>query len=447
MSADAERALVGRLLTWPGDIAEALTALTVAEDFADAGYRFVFERILDAWYADEPMNAVLLSPHVPKLSRLWGVTEPDAVERLKAMQAESYPPAVPLVAVVKRAAAFRGLERIVRDGARAVEAKDRDPDAIAGELAAGLSAVAAGGSERVSQLISYEDIGRDFYAGMRQAEADRKAGIKGGCWFDLRFIDEYLRGLQPGELWVLAGEPGSGKSAVAWHAARNYAKREMTFPENERVGVLIVSLEMTLRPSSQRFGSMIGGIDASKIRAGEVDEGELRTTMDRWVEERNLPVWLNVAPNLRASQLRALIAEAVLRHNAGLVVIDHFRMFDLDKRLQNRNDEDEEKIRFISEEIAQSLNTAVICLTHTRKQPSGSSGRPDMNDLRGSGQIAAHSDFVSFIFRPWMYATDAERDSGDVKQTDADMIWSKNRHGQVGTERFYFNGAKMFVAD
>jgi hypothetical protein len=49
-----------------------------------------------------------------------------------------------------------------------------------------------------------------------------------------------------------------------------------------------------------------------------------------------------------------------------------------------------------------------------------------MADLRGSYQVAAHSDLVSFIYRPAMYATRADIEKGEIRDTDAEMIWAKN---------------------
>lgn len=50
-----------------------------------------------------------------------------------------------------------------------------------------------------------------------------KAGIEAGAYFGLAFLDKYLRGLRPSELWFLAGEPRAGKSAVSWVAAQRSA--------------------------------------------------------------------------------------------------------------------------------------------------------------------------------------------------------------------------------
>jgi replicative DNA helicase len=148
------------------------------------------------------------------------------------------------------------------------------------------------------------------------------------------------------------------------------------------------------------------------------------------------------------SQMRALVVEAIRKHNVGLIVVDHFRMFDPDRRINNANQEDEAKARFLKEDIAKDLNVAVICLAHTVKLRRGEDGdgRPQLSDLRGSGQTAAHCDVVGFMHMPWMFATDDEK-LGNVKESDAEMIYRKNRAGKLGTALFDFMPDVMQIHD
>lgn len=247
----------------------------------------------------------------------------------------------------------------------------------------------------------------------------------------------------------LAGERmvPTHNSAVWWKAALTFARRQSKRPPGQRIATLIVSLEMSPEPSNARFASMLAGVAGDRLREGTLSSSDLQRIINRWREERGIPLYMNYAPTLRASQLRALVSEGIRRHNVGVVVIDHFRMWDLDQRLQNKLDEDEEKVRFLKEQLARSLNVAVICLAHTRKPDQGSNGRPKMSDLRGSYQVAAHSDMVGFIFRPAMYASQTQIDVGDIKVTDAEIIWAKQRQGSPGTAPFYFDGASMLITD
>jgi replicative DNA helicase len=192
---------------------------------------------------------------------------------------------------------------------------------------------------------------------------------------------------------------------------------------------------------------MISSVAGDLLREATLSNRDLDRIIKRWREDKDVPLYMNYAPTLRASQLRALVSEGIRRHNVGLVVIDHFRMWDLDRRLDNKLDEDEEKVRFLKEQIASPLNVAVICLAHTRKPDPSSNGRPKMSDLRGSYQVAAHADFVSFIFRPAMYATPKQIEQDSRIETAAEMIWAKNRHSGPGNLEFHFDATSMLITD
>ncbi len=245
----------------------------------------------------------------------------------------------------------------------------------------------------------------------------------------------------------VAGPPGVGKSSIVWAMGQGFAVRQLKKPEDRRVATMVLSLEMALIGSSARLASSIAGVEGERLREGDISDDELSKVISRWKTLEQLPLYWNFASNFRMSQMRALIVEAVRRHNVGLVIVDHFRMFDPDRRINNPNQEDEAKARFLKEDIAKDLDVAVICLAHTIKTPREGNPRPTLNDLRGSGQVAAHADIVAMMFRPWMHATENEKLEGVVTMTEAEMIFTKNRNGALGTSEFFFEPGRMTIRD
>lgn len=445
---EVEEALIGRLLSHPARTGEVVGTLLDQTDFYLAANRMLYGAIVEAFYADDAIDPLTLGElHAKRLSRLWGLDERQAVQRVVALaSATSTGSPVDHAKLVKRDADYRALLKLADDVRERVLAEQGSPEEIAG-ITTQLAMQVATQQALTNELVGFEDAGRAFVASARRAMAAREQGIELGAYFGLKAIDKFTKGLKPGELIMAGGEPGVGKSAVWWKAGLTFARRQAKRPVGQRIGTLVVSLEMSPEPSNARFASMISGVSGDHLREGSLTSAELERIINRWREDKDVPLWMNYAPTLRASQLRALVSEGIRRHNIGVVVLDHFRMFDLDQRLQNKLDEDEEKVRFLKEQIASSLNVAVICLAHTRKPDQGSNGRPKMSDLRGSYQVAAHADFVSFIFRPTMYATQAQIDVGEISDTDAEMIWAKNRHGDPGTEPFFFDARSMLITD
>lgn len=447
-SPDAEEAVVSRLLREPALTGQVVGTQLEAGHFHLAATRLLYDALVEAFYAEDPVDPLVIGRlHAKKLARIWNVSERQAIRLVVELgQRASDGSPTEHAGLIRRDADYRRLLSLADDIRDRVASESEAPDEIAGIASQSALAIAAGGVA-AQELVSFEDAGRAFVHDIQVRKAAREQGVELGVYFGLTAIDSFVRGLQPTELLLLAGEPGTGKSAICSRGTLTFAASQAQRPEEKRIGSLIISLEMGPSPSNARFASMLGQIAGEDLREAKITSVQLATLIERWRDRASTPLWFNYAPTLRASQLRALISEAIRRHNVGLVVIDHFRMWDLDRRLPNKTDEDEEKVRFLKEQIAGALNVAVVCLAHTRKPDPGSNGRPQMADLRGSYQVAAHSDLVGFIYRPSMYATRAQIEKGETKDTDAEMIWAKNRHGKPGSMSFYLDASRMLIVD
>jgi replicative DNA helicase len=439
-SQEAEASVVGQLLAQPKVVADVVGTMLQPEHFYLAPYRLIYSRIVESYYADESIDALVIAESVGKeLAKVTGVSEAEAVRKVttlaKGQRQLAVRQAKDHAAVVKKHSDFRAVIDLAHTALREVEDETRDPDVIAADLSQAYMRIATD-SILTHEIHDFGDLGRRFTRDMQMLMAARAQGIELGAYFGYKFIDNYTRGLQPTELLISAGEPGAGKSLCWWRAARNFAERQMQKPEDMRLGTLVLSLEMGEQPSNARLAQSLAGIDGGMIREGTISQQELQRIVKKWKASQDIPLYFNFTSTLKASQMRALIVEAIRRHNIGVVVIDHFRYFDMDDRHQNPVVEDEEKARFLKEAIAKDLNIAVVCLAHTLKNIETVDHRPRLSHLRGSGQVAAHADFVQFLYRPYPYASQDQIDQGDVAIDDAESIWAKNRHGLEDTEEF-----------
>lgn len=440
-SKDAEMSVIGMLLAKPSVAANVVHAILKADDFYVAGCRVLFEQIEENFIADDPIDPLVIAEScAKKLSRLWDCDEREVVRRVEHLakgQRQSADRKVQDHAhVVKRHSNYRHLLELAETIKREVSEEEADPDKIAAD-AGQMATEIATNSLTHTEILSMGELGRRYIKHLRMMKAAHDQGVEMGAKFDLNFIDDWTGGIQPTELLIAGGEPGVGKSAVWWLAGMNFARRQMKKSPDARIATLILSLEMGELPSSGRIAHTLTHLSGGQLREGDVDDRAMRTVVEKWSRDKDIPLYVNHTSTLKASQLRALVVEAIRRYNVGVVIIDHFRYFDMDHRLDTQLREDEEKVRFLKEDLAKTLNIAVICLAHTTKAIENQDKRPKLSHLRGSGQIAAHADFVGFVYRPWVYASQKAKDSGAVKETDAEMIWAKNRHGKSGTAEFF----------
>lgn len=448
-SPEAERAVLGRIMAKGSKVAgQVVGSLLEPSHFYSPAHRLIYEAVYEAYYADEPMDALTIGQlQAKRLASLWNCSEEEAIARVRDMaDGQTFDGEVTDHArLIKRTSDYRLLLNLARSIQESVQNEEHNPEELASITSQRAMRIATN-TLLTHDVTSFGDLGREFVHEARAMMEARQRGEELGAYFDLRFIDDYLHGLQPTELWFLAGDPGAGKTAVSWAAALGFARRQARRPKDEQIATLVLSLEMGRLPSKMRIAQALTGIDSGLMRDGRLSVAELQRITNAWGAEKDLPLHFNFTSTMKASQMRAVISESIRRHNVGLVVIDHFRHFRMDDRYDSKNQEDDDKVLFLKESIAKDLNVAVICLAHTTKfSEQNQNRRPTLSNLRGSGMIAATADFVSFMYRPFNHATDEEKDAGLVHETDAEMIWEKNRFGLDAIAKFYFEPMKMVV--
>lgn len=448
-SKEAEQSVVGGMLARPRLTGEVVGTLLQPEHFHSRALRILFDRLVDAHYKDGSSDALtIVELGGADLLAAWACDKDTAVTYVRRLAGAADPhDAVAHAKLVKRDHDRRALLEMAADiTARASEA-GADPEVIAADASQRSMQVAT--SVLLSNdILSYGDVGRRFHKRQLEYQAARAAGIEIGVHFGLDFLDSRLHGLQPTEMMILSGEPGVGKSAVAFASATNFAKRQMKKPLEHRIGTLILSLEMGENPTSDRLAQTEGGVDSAVLRDGSVTDDQLARIAREWGKGMDIPLYFNFTSLLRASQARAIITEAIRRHNVGLVVIDHMRYLDADQRFDSAADEDEAKARFLKEAVAKDLNCAVVLLCHTTKSiEHRDERRPTLSDLRGGGMVAAHADAVAFVYSQWRNATvDAQLD-GEVSRNDMELIWEKTRHGLTDPTDFFMDPSIMLIRD
>lgn len=448
---DAERSVLGQIMAAGPKLAgEVIGTLLEPGHFYSSAHRAIFEQVYENYYADDPVDPLTIAEAASKrLTNLWNCDEDVAVAKVRdmAMSQKFAGNVIDHAKIIRENSDLRRLLQVAASIETEVNKEERPASEI-GAMASKESMEIATSTLLTQEILSFGQLGSRYVVAARQEMEAREQGIELGAYFGMDFFDDYTKGIRPTELCIIGGEPGAGKSAVSWTAARGFAERQFRNPEDRRVGCFVLSLEMGEMDSEVRIAQALTKIDGGKLREAKQTKMDMQKVINEWGRRKEIPLYFNFASTMRASQMRALIVEAIRRHNVGVIVIDHFRYFDLDKRLRDPIQEDEEKARFLKESIAKDLNVAVICLAHTTKAiESSSDRRPTLSHLRGSGLVAAHADFVGFVYRPYMYATEQQKNEGDVLETDAELIWRKNRHSGDGIAPFYFEPYTMTVQD
>jgi replicative DNA helicase len=229
--------------------------------------------------------------------------------------------------------------------------------------------------------------------------------------FNIKILDEKLKGLFSGNIITLAGQPGSGKTTLALQIAFNYDS-------------LFVSLEMTAAELYSKILSRLCEIPAIKIETNSLENYEIdKINKCHFELKDNKNFHILTAPN-NFNKLCSMIKFKVQTYNLKMVVIDYLQLCQIPGTDTNT------KLEYMTQTlkaIAKELNVPIVLLSQLTKDSYKNNSIPSLADLRGSGSIAQDSDVVFFL-----YYDDDKR----LKFTVA-----KGRKYKIGViENLYFNG-------
>lgn len=318
-----------------------------------------------------------------------------------------------------------------------------DPDGVVDWATSAIIAIA----DRVSRpddIAPLSDVVRATLDDLERRQQARQAGECIGIPTGLQRLDALTGGWRGGQLVVLAGRPGTGKSATMLHFARAAAA--------SGVSVCIFSLEMSAGQLAGRMLVGSSGVDSGAFRTGNVDGSGWTKIEKAGATLSAMPVFLNDRANITVGAIRSQCKAMHRRGRCGMVIIDYLQLLDTASR--NTNSTREREIAAASRSaklLAKELDVPVILLSQlSRKVEERTDKTPLLSDLRESGAIEQDADMVLFLDRPAMYGR-TEIDAGRYGTISAEGVGllhiAKNREGATGSIVFRHNESMTRIAD
>lgn len=329
------------------------------------------------------------------------------------------------------------------------ESPDADPASIASEAIARIDEVAMGSGTLKASVTTLDNAMDAAIAAMEAARTHKgPAGISTG----FRCIDTRLGGLEPGHVYVIAGRPGMGKSALAHEIAINAARAG--------VGVLELSLEMSATQLGRRALSAASGVPQFNMKTGFVSDEHANRLIRARREIGGLPLTIDDAGGQTPAMIAAKARAAKRKHGLGLLMIDHLNLMRADDAdAKHGGTWAVGRASNTVLQIAKDCGCPVLLLAQLNRGPENREDkRPTLADLRQAGDIEQDAYAVGFVYRAEYYLSgQPERREGenDSKYHDrvnewenrkrdlagrAELIWAKVRDGSPGTDDLTFDG-------
>jgi len=331
------------------------------------------------------------------------------------------------------------------------------------------AAVAGAGIELLDEIASSAVAGSNPQLTLRESNdlslqrmqhGMQNPGKLAGINWGLRDLDAKTSGLKRGEMVVMAGRPGMGKSALALCVARAAAA--------SGEASLFFSLEMgSISLSDRNLADMAfeerDPIPYYDIANGTVTNSQAQRVIEAARRQRDLPLTIDPAPGLTISQIAAKARkhkQALERKGKrlGPVFVDHMHIVRPSNRYSGARVNEVGEISAALKGLAKELDVPVVALAQlSRALENRDEKRPTMADLRDSGSIEQDADAIIFVYRESYYlerATGATAEQEhkridrllDVKDR-LEAIIAKQRNGPTGTINLFCNIACNAVRD
>jgi replicative DNA helicase len=197
----------------------------------------------------------------------------------------------------------------------------------------------------------------------------------------IEFLDRILP-IRPGQLGIIAGRPGDGKSALATQMLLDIAKSSEA---------LVCSLEMSPEEVAQRMIAQetevpLWEIDAMRFRERDSQQKVLDC-------ENRFSVYFCATPTV--SELRAVALVRKAQGKLKIVVVDYLQLLRVKKPSGSRA-QDVTDISRDLKLLAMELQVPVVALSQFSREAA--KGPPELHHLRESGSIEQDADWVLFAY-------------------------------------------------
>lgn len=221
------------------------------------------------------------------------------------------------------------------------------------------------------------------------------------------------------------------------------------------------SAEMRDTALVQRMLSADARVPKSAMRSGSLSRSEWDKLHKSASQLSELPIWTDPRKRISLSEMRSRARRWHAEHielrcrlcaaqkkpecKHRVVLVDYLQLIKAPVQERQRDSDRVREIANISAEmkdLAMDLELPVIALAQlNRDLEKRPDKRPMMSDLKESGAIEQDADIIMFLYRHHVYYPTKADD------TDAEIIFGKQREGETGTVHLHWNGAQQRFSD
>jgi replicative DNA helicase len=384
-SAEAERAVLGQMLYDPQDAALLAREKLTPADFYQSANGTLFQTIAAMLDREEAVDLVTVTTRLRDTGKLDEVGGAGHLTDLVSHLAPGSDIASHIAIVREKRVLRQAIGQAYTLTEQAFDCGDEDPSVLVAAAAQALTALCDSGTTgpvKSAALVKtvMENL-QDLWNSDRQFN---------GLALGIPDLDALLLGCNAGEVMILGGFPGEGKSALANNLANNVALGGTP--------VLYHNLEMLGAEQTQRTLAAESSIDLSRYRPALSHESAMDDILAAAESIRKRNLWVSDGAGRNIHQIVAESRRHQTRYGCGLVVIDFLQELPWPAKCDNENQAITQNMTAIKA-AAMTMRCPWLVLSQFNRDAAKNNRRPRKSDLRGSGSIEQSAHKIMLISR------------------------------------------------
>ncbi len=385
MNLMAETAVLGSALMDPRALDSVLELLEEA-DFFKSGHRLIFRAIKELNEKNLPVDLVTVQEYLGDKKQLEGVGGPVGLASLSdkvasATNVESY------AKLVKDKAKLRQMITVAQAMIADAYARPEETSLVLDHAEHTFMEVMmprGSGFQAADRLVDEHLQEQEKLRAMKKTR-----GLDYGHWA----LQAHTGGMRPGQMIVIGGRPGAGKTALMLNIAAEALE--------QRNPVGIISLEMTRDELLTRMACSHGSIDAGKAFQGSLEAEEWDKYKAALNDVRRWPLHINDDSTLTIGRIKSAARALVRNKGIKLLVIDYLQLLSADGF---GTDSRTAELSFVSKQIKQIAKTLPIPVLvgsqlNRKMEDRDKDREPRLADLKDTGSIEQDADVVFLIHK------------------------------------------------
>lgn len=410
-SREAEEGVLGSHLINP-DVYADVAAILKPKDFYITSNRWVFEAIQRLVERHVPIDMLTLSEELQSAGHLEEIGGSAYLTGLinqvpTSLNAEAY------ARIVAEHATRRALIQAANQIAALAYDEKNEIENAAEQAAKSLEGalMRTSGNALVPFSVSLSEA---YDRVLQLSTSEELPGVPTG----IEKLDQKLGNLKESQVYVIASRPGVGKTSVELTLTLGAAKFSRC--------IAFFSLEMSRDQLVSRLLAQETKINLQLMESGKLSGAHWETftsTIDRM---NDLKIFIDDTPAITPLQIQSKCRRLLMMgHGLDLIMIDYLQLMKPGASAENRTQE----IGLITRSLktlAKELHVPIVVAAQLNRDiERRADKRPQLSDLRESGDIEADADVVIFLHQPDPLA------KGDVLPME--LIIAKHRNGPTGT--------------